>query len=164
MPPARSPAPFAPGGRASHDLADAPAGAANQTLSATDETPQRHRRHAERIGARPRTAARALPRPGQGQAAKLFQRGGLQPQALAAPHGLGTTKQFGPRTKPHAGPLKTARGAVVLRPRPAATGKPGIEFSEILAALGLYYLSWKLPSQKRLSWFTKRNSPAEKPP
>src|SRR5579864_1350620 len=75
-------------GRALQRVANSPPGAGHRRLQAADETPQCHRRHAERARPAAWVAARALSRFGQSKTAKLFYWSGVQCEAVASARGM----------------------------------------------------------------------------
>ena len=88
----RWPRPGAPhlgSGPVSQPFASPAAGTEDRGLQRKMPPAQRHRRHAERVGAGARPEAGALSRAGQGAAAKLFHRGGVQRQAVDPADDLG---------------------------------------------------------------------------
>src|SRR5664279_5074605 len=106
VPQGRSEARHAGGRRASYDFAEATTGAENRTVQTADETPQCYRRHAKRVGPRPRFAAGSLSEPGQSEAPKLLHRRGLQCKTLASPRGLGIAKRLDYQTERRIDQLK----------------------------------------------------------
>ncbi len=87
--PGQGPAASLIGGRRTpHPLAKPAAGATDPRLQSADETSQRHRGHAERVGAGARIAPGALSRLGQSETAKLLHWRRVQCEAVAAAGGL----------------------------------------------------------------------------
>src|SRR5437667_2585234 len=112
------------GGRTPRGAAVATAGTKDRGLCSRDETSQRDRRHAERVGASARDSAGALSRFGQGSAAELFCGRGLQREtmdqsqsvgAVASAIGNGTRSEL----KERRGRLRALVERAAARPRAA---------------------------------------------